>query len=101
MTLGAEPACRLPHTTLTPARGSIRRHSTAGQLGDDLAEREGEVLGQVRAAGVAAGAGEPDLDAVGGAGERAHPQPDLADVDAGVAVQREDPLDARRARPPR
>ena len=30
MTLGAEPACRLPQTTLTPARGSIRRLSTAG-----------------------------------------------------------------------
>ena len=37
---------------------------------------------------------EPHLDPVGGAGQRPEPEPDLADVDARVAVQREDPLDA-------
>ena len=60
------------------------------QLGDELAEREGEVLGQVRARGVPALAAEPDVERVGGAGERALAQADRADVDAGVAVQAED-----------
>ena len=54
--MGAAPAWMLPHTTLTPARGSIRRLSTAGSSVVTLAEREREVPGQVRPAGVAAGA---------------------------------------------
>ena len=90
------------------AAGQDRR-----QLGDQLAEREGEVLGQVRTGGVPALAAELDADRVGGAGERALAQPDLADVEARVAVQAEDAGDAvegaaarsararRRASPPR
>ena len=71
MTLCAAPARTIPHTTLTPARGSRRRDRIAGSSVIDLAEREGEVLGQVRARGVAARPAEPDVEAVGGAGERA------------------------------
>ena len=56
ITLGAAPAWMLPHTTLTPARGSIRRLSTGRQLGGHLGQGEGQVPGQVRSAGVAAGA---------------------------------------------
>ncbi len=41
----------------------------------------------------AAAALEAHLDPVGGAGQRAEAQPHLADVDARVAVQGEDPLD--------
>ena len=81
MTFLAAPARTMPQTRLAPARGSSRRDSDAGQLGDELAEGEGEVLGQVRARGVAAAAGEPHRERVGGAGDRPHAQADLADVD--------------------
>ena len=94
MTFLADPARTTPQTRLAPARGSRRRDSAPGQLGDQLAERVGEVLGQVRAGGVPAAAGEPDRERVGGAGERADPQADLADVDGGVAVQAVDVPDA-------
>ena len=57
MTLGAEPARTMPHTTLTPGARVEAAAQDRGQLGDDLAEGEGEVLGQVRARGVAALAG--------------------------------------------
>ena len=50
----------------------------AGQLGDHLAEREGEVLGQVRARGVAALADQADGQRVGRPRERT-----LAQADAG------------------
>ena len=84
-----------------------------GQLGDDLAERVGEVLGQVRARGVAARAAQRDVEVVGGAGDRALAEADAADVEGRVAVQPEDPVDVvegararsararRRASPPR
>ena len=36
---------------------------------------------------------KPDVEGVGGAGERTLAQPDLADVDGRVAVQPEDPVD--------
>ena len=98
ITLVARPASTRPQTTLTPARGSSRRDSTAGQLGDELGQGEGEVLGEVGAAGVAAAAGEPDRQAVGGAGDRALAQADVADVDGRVAVEAEDPADVVEAR---
>ena len=78
ITLGAAPACRLPHTTLTPARGSIRRLSTAGSSVVTLASakvrspvRWGRLVWPPRA-------GQPHLDAVGGAGRaaRAGARPD-------------------------
>ena len=77
MTFLADPARTTPHTRLAPARGSSRRDSAPGQLGDQLAEGVGQVLGQVRARGVPAAAGQPDRQRVGGAGQRADPQPDL------------------------
>ena len=43
------------------------------QLGDDLAEREDQVGGQVRPGGVPAGPGDPDRDLVAGRGDRADP----------------------------
>ena len=69
---------------------AARQHR--GKLGEDLGQREGEVAGQVRARGVPARPLEAHLEPVGGAGERAGPQAHLADVDARVAVQGEDPL---------
>ena len=93
ITLCAEPARTIPHTTLTPARGSRRRDRIDGQLGDDLGQRVGQVLGQVRARGVAAGAGQGHVEVVGRAGDRALAQADPADVQGRVAVQAEDPLD--------
>src|SRR5258708_21040673 len=42
---------------------------------------------------MAAGATEPNPDLVAGGGDRSDPGPDLADVELGVAVQREDPVD--------
>ena len=58
-----------------PARrrrgGRAGGESTAGTSVTTLAEGEGEVLGQVRARGVAAAAGQPHLDRVGGRGDRA------------------------------
>ena len=63
MTLGAEPARTMPHTTLDAGAGVEPPAQHRRQLGDQLAEREGEVLGEVRAAGVAALAGEPDAEA--------------------------------------
>ena len=70
------------------------------QLGHDLRERVDQVGGEVRPGGVPARAGEPHRDLVGGGGDRPAAQPDLADLDARVAVQREDPVDAGRARRP-
>ena len=61
----------LPHTTLTPARGSSRRESTAGSSVMSLASAK--VRSSVRCGrdGVPAAAGQPDLELVGGAGDRA------------------------------
>ena len=99
MTLGAEPACRLPHTTLTPARGSIRRLSTAGSSVVTLASAK--VRSPVRCGRLVWPPVPVSRTSTRSAAlvSGPEPQPDLADVDAGVAVQREDPLDARRARP--
>ena len=65
-----------------------------GELGDQLAEREGQVLGQVRPRGVAALAVEQDVERVGRTGERPLAQADGADVDPGIGVQPEDAVDA-------
>ena len=64
------------------------------QLGDQLAEGEGEVGGQVRPRGVPALAAQQHVEVVGGAGERALAETDRADVDPGVGVQAEDARDA-------
>ena len=93
MTFDAPPAWTLPQTRAAPARGSTRRPSAVGHLGDDLGEREGEVLGPVRAGGVPAVALEGDLDTVGRRGHGSDEEPDLADVEARVAVQGEDLVD--------
>ena len=98
MTFWAPPACTLPHTSAAPARGSSRRDSAAGTLGDHLGQGEGEVLGQVRPGGVPAAAGEGDGDRVGGGGDGA-----LAQADAGRRRRlgsqwtREDAVDAVEA----
>ena len=94
ITLWAEPARTMPHTTLTPGARVEAPAQDRGELGDDLAEGEGEVLGEVRPRGVAALADEPHGQRVGGAGERALAQADAADVEARVAVQAEDVGDA-------
>ena len=93
ITLMARPASTRPHTTLTPARGSSRRESTAGSSVTSLASAK--VRSSVRWGRLVwpPAAGEPDLEAVGGAGDRALAQTDLADVDGRVAVQAEDPAD--------
>ena len=62
-----------------------------GHLGEDLAERVDQVRGQMRPGGVPAGPGHPHLDPVAGRGDRAGAHAELAGVQAGVAVQREDP----------
>ncbi len=89
----------MPQTTLTPARGSSRRDRTRRQLGDDLGQGEGEVLGQVRTRGVTARA-RSDVTSRWSAAPVSGPsrRPTLADVDARVAVQAEDPVARRRAR---
>ena len=51
----------------------------------------------MRARGVAALAAQQHLEVVGRAGERAHAEPDRADVDPGVGVQAEDPRDTVEA----
>ena len=98
ITLVARPASTPPphHADAGPRVEPAGEHGR--QLGDELGQREGEVLGQVRPAGVAAAPGQPDLEAVGGTGDRALAQPDPADVDGRVAVQAEDPARRRRAR---
>ncbi len=67
------------------------------QLGDHLAERENEIRRQVRPGRVTARTAELDLDLVAGGGDRADPGPDLADLEPGIAVQSEDPVDRRDA----
>ena len=64
-------------------------------LGEDLAERVDQVRGQVRPGGVPAGPGHPHLDLVAGRGDRAGAHAELARVQPGVAVQREDPAHRR------
>ncbi len=66
-----------------PARQCRRK------LGDEGAESEREVLGEVRPGRVSTAAVEVYVEQVGSAGERAHPEPDLAHVEARVAVQAE------------
>ena len=94
ITLGAAPAWMLPQTTLTPARGSIRRLSTAGSSVVTLARAK--VRSPVRCGRLVCPpvplrrTSTRSAALVNGPSRR----PDLADVDARVAVQREDPLDA-------
>ena len=101
MTLAAEPARTMPHTTLTPARGSRRRLRIAGSSVTSLPSAK--VRSSVRCGRQV----WPPLPAsrtrqrVGGAGERALAQADAADVEAGVAVQAEDLVRRRRGRRPR
>jgi hypothetical protein len=69
------------------------------ELGDQHAQRIGEVLGQVRPRGVPAPPGQPDLDVVGRSGDRPDPQPDVPDVERRVAVEPEsmgDPFEPAR-----
>jgi amidohydrolase len=67
---------------------AARQHGR--QLGHELGQREREVLGQVRSAGVAAAPGQADLEAVGRAGDRPLAETDPTDVDRRVAVEGED-----------
>ena len=84
----AAGADRAPHQgrpgPRVEAAGERGRH-----VGDDLREGVGEVLGELRARGVPAAAVQRDGDVVAGRGQRALAQPDLADVEAGVAVHGE------------
>ena len=64
------------------------------QLGDQLAEGEGEVLGQVGPRGVPALARQQHVERVGSTGERALAQADRAHVQTRVGVQPEDAGDA-------
>ena len=93
MTFTAEPGPDdPPHDAHARARVEAAREHR-GQLGDQLAESEGEVLGEVRTRGVAALAGQQHVEGVGSTGERALAQPDGAHVEPGVGVQPEDPGD--------
>src|SRR5690606_23491455 len=64
------------------------------QLGGDGAERVDQVLGEVGPGSMTAGTAHHDLHRIGGGGDRAGLQPDVADVDARVAVQGEDRVHA-------
>src|SRR6478735_1395555 len=88
ITLWAEPARTMPHTTLTPARGSSRRLRIAGSSVMTFPRAK------VRPRGVAALADQPHGERVGGTGQRALTQAEAADVEARVAVQAEDVGDA-------
>ena len=57
-----------------------------GQVGGEFAEGVDEILGQVRARGVPAVAGQTDDDGVAGCGDGADARSDFADVDVRVAV---------------
>ena len=61
-----------------------------GRVDDDLGQRVHQVGGQVRPGGVPAGAGQLDVDRVGGRGERARAHADQAGRQLRVAVQRVD-----------
>lgn len=91
MMLCAEPACTVPQTRLTPARGSSRRESTAGSSVINLPSAKVRSSGQVRARSVPPNAGDAHLDRVGSTGQRPFAQPDLAYIQTRVAVQTEDP----------
>ena len=96
--VGGRPGVTSPQTSATPARGSSRRDSAAGSSVTTLAEREGEVLGQVRPGGVAAAAGQAHRDAVGGGGDGARRAGRRCRRRGGVAVQGEDARRRRRGR---
>jgi len=102
----ADPAGRGDHVVCRAGPDDAPHHADAGagvqaprqdrgQLRDDLRERVGQVLGEVRTGRVTAGAAQRHLEVVGGAGDRALAEPHLPDVEARVAVQPEDPVDAR------
>ena len=93
ITLTAEPGPDDPPHDAHPGAGVEPAREHGGQLGDELAEGEGEVLGQVGPRGVPALAREQHVERVGGPGERALPQAHGADVEARVGVQPEDPGD--------
>jgi hypothetical protein len=61
-----------------------------GQVGDHPRDRVDEIGGQVGSGGVPTWSAQPDLHQVRGGGDRPDPHADLADVDLGVAVERED-----------
>ena len=97
MTLCAPPEWTEPQTSAAPARGSSRRESTAGTSVTTLASAYVRSWVRCGRDGVAAAARERDLDLVGGGGDGADAQADLAGVEAGVAVQREDAVDPDEA----
>ena len=80
----------MPQTTLTPARGSSRRESTAGSSVTSLPSAK--VRSSVRCGREVCPPLplEQHVEVVGGAGERTLAQTDRADVDPGVGVQAED-----------
>lgn len=84
----AAPDEREPGSRIDPA-GEHGRN-----VRDDLAEREGEVLGDVWARGVPAGAVQRHRHRVAGRGQRPDPQTHLADVEGGFTVQGVDGVDA-------
>ena len=93
MTFGAEPARSMPHTTLTPARGSIRRLSTAGSSVVTLASAK--VRSPVRCGPQVWPPVPSSRTSIRSAALVSGPgaEPDLARRRRRVAVQREDPLD--------
>jgi hypothetical protein len=68
-----------------PRIDAAREHR--GQVGDNLGEREREVLGQVRTGRMTAVPLEIDREPVAGRRERPLPQPHLTYVETGVAMQ--------------
>ena len=92
--LCADPACTAPQVRLTPERGSEPPAQDRRHLRDDLAEREDDVAGQVRAGRVTARPGDGHGHLVAGGRDGPDARADLPDVDLGVAVERVDLRDA-------
>src|SRR5690606_16867712 len=83
----------------TPREGDARARVEAaaqhgGGLRDDLAAREDDVAGQVRARGVPAGRRDGHDHRVARRGDGADARADVRDVELRVAVQRRDAVDA-------
>ena len=97
--VGARPASTAPHTSDSAARGSTRRDSRPGRSVMSRPERVHDVGGEVRTGGVPAGAGQHAPRCWSQAAVIAPTRrPTWPVVEPRVAVQREDLLDARRAR---
>ena len=91
--LAASPAWMAPKIEADPGPLVDPATQQVGHVHHDPAQRVHEVGGQVRSGGVAAGAGQADLDHVGRRGERAGPDRDQPGRQLREAVQREDRLD--------